>query len=107
MYAGAADRFAMGDARGRDAQARPRNGSGTEEARRRLNMRMGSRQFMLAAAGITVVSLIGVALAASGSRISTRSLRQSNGQTARQDVLLPVAATGGFALASAQAAAQA
>lgn len=62
---------------------------------------------MLAAAGITVVSLIGVALAASGSRISTRSPRQSNGETAPQPVLLPVAATSGLAAAGAQAAAQA
>jgi photosynthetic reaction center cytochrome c subunit len=73
---------------------------------RRRNMRMGSRQFMLAAAGITAVSLIGAALAASGSRISTRSLRQPNGIDP-PPALLPAAATAGLELAGAQAAAPA
>jgi photosynthetic reaction center cytochrome c subunit len=71
-------------------------------------MRIGSGRVILAA-GIVVVSLVGIALAASGAKISTRpltaSFSPSNKITARPDMVLPVCGTGAFALANAQATA--
>ena len=69
-------------------------------------MKRGSRRMLLAAAGVTVVGLIGVALAASGSEISTRSsiasFSHSNEKTG-QGAVLPVCGSNAFVRAGGQA----
>jgi len=70
-------------------------------------MRIGSKRIMLGVAGLAAVSLIGAALAATGTKSprSPISSNQLNPKTARPDVILPASGIGGFAL-PAQAAAQ-
>jgi photosynthetic reaction center cytochrome c subunit len=73
-------------------------------------MKIGPRRVILAAA-VAVASMVGIALVASGAKISARptvaSLGQSNKTTARPDMILPVRGIGELALASAQAPPQA
>src|ERR1700674_578088 len=109
MYSESALRIAIWDACGCDAQTWPGKTEAEQTTRRGKapNMRIGSRRIILAAAG-TMVVLIGGALVAGGTKVSTRSpidsFHQMNVETGRRDVALPISGTGAFALASAQAA---
>ena len=70
------------------------------------NMKRGSRRMLLAAAGVMVVGLIGVALAASGTEISTRSSRASfshANQNTGQGAFLPVCGSDAFVRPGRQA----